>query len=372
MNKKIDSNIIKQVILLAIILFMGVIIIWKLAYFIPGVLGAITLYIGLRNWYFKLIEDKGWKKWVAATVMIIGLLVALIVPLYGIFSILKPMVNDLIANSDTITANVTKTIEYVNTQFPEINVSTETVLPYLEQGLVVVPAILQSTASVFANIFTALFILYFMLIQGRELESVISRNLPFYHSSKNELWEETRVLVISNALGIPFLAICQGLVAWIGYMILGVPNALIWALMTGVATIIPVVGTMVVWVPICIFLLANGQTGSTIGLALYCLVAVGGVDNVLRMVFVKKFGDVHPLITIFGVVLGLEVFGLMGLIFGPLLFSYIILLMKIYKKEFNQKPETVSPLIHDYKDEHQIHESELYKRKSSGDSNIII
>lgn len=372
MNKKIDGNIIKQVILLSIIIIMGIIIIWKLAYFVPGLLGAITLYISLRSWFFKLIEEKGWKKWVAATVMIIGLLVALIAPLYGVFSILKPMVNDLIANSESITANVTKTIEYVNTQFPELNVSTETVLPYLEQGLVVVPAILQSTASVFANIFTALFILYFMLIQGRELEAVISRNLPFYHSSKNELWEETKVLVVSNALGIPFLAICQGIVAWIGYMIFDVPNALIWALMTGIATIIPVVGTMVVWVPICVFLLANGQTGNTIGLALYCLIAVGGVDNVLRMIFVKKFGDVHPLVTIFGVLLGLEIFGLMGLIFGPLLFSYIILLMKIYKKEFSSKYDTFTPLISDYKNENKPTEAELFNKNANGENNIIL
>jgi len=363
-TKKIDSNIIKQILLLLIIIFMGIVIIWKLAYFIPGALGAITLYIILRNWYFHLIERKKWRRWIAATLMIIGLIIALFLPIYGLVAILTPMINDLISNSDSIVANVTKTIDYINQQFPDLNFSKEKVVPYLQQGLVVVPAILQSTASVFANIFTALFILYFLLMKGREIESLISRNLPFYQTSKNELWEETRVLVISNALGIPFLALCQGIVAYIGYLIFDIPNALIWALLTGVATILPVVGTMVVWVPICIFLLSNGQVGSTVGLAIYCLVAVGGIDNVLRMLFVKKFGDVHPLITIFGVILGLEIFGLMGLIFGPLLFSYIILLMKIYKKEFITHPK--SQIIH----HHEINDTD--KNDSSSDNNIIL
>lgn len=366
--KKIDSNIIKQILLLSIILFMGIVIVWKLAYFIPGLLGAITLYIVLRNRYFKLIERYKWKRWVAATTFIIGLILALILPTYGLISILTPMVNNFIQNTDSITNNVTRTVEYINTQFPDLSFSKEDVMPYLEQGLVLFPKILQSTASIFANIFTALFILYFLLVQGREMEAMISRNLPFYQTSKNELWEETRVLVISNALGIPFLAFCQGLVAWVGYLIFGVPNALIWALFTGVATIIPVVGTLVVWVPICIFLIAGGDTGGAIGLALYCLIAVGGVDNVLRMLFVKKFGDVHPLITIFGVILGLEVFGLMGLIFGPLLFSYIILLIKIYKKEFITNSKSQIHIVESSRIENTKTETERY----DNDENKII
>ena len=126
-------------------------------------------------------------------------------------------------------------------------------------------------------------------------------------------------MVVSNALGIPMLALAQGIIAVIGYWIFGVPSALIWALLTAFATVIPVIGTMIIWVPICIFLLASGHIGASVGLALYCFFAVGGIDNVLRLVFVKLFGDVHPLITLFGVLLGLELFGVIGLIFGPLM-----------------------------------------------------
>lgn len=333
--------------MLLLILFLVIVVIWKLNYFIPGALGAITLYIILREKYFKLVEEKKWKCWIAASLIIIGLILTLALPIYGLITILSPMFTQFIENTNEIEKSALNTIQYINEKVPQLNLSKESVLAYLQKWLSFIPLILQSTANVFANIFTALFILYFMFIGGRSMEQAIKENIPLYRKNRNDLWEETRVLIVSNALGIPFLALCQGLVAWLGYWIFNVPHAALWALLTGLATVIPVVGTMVIWIPICIYLLSIGQVGNTIGVGIYCLIAVGGIDNVLRLLFVKKFGDVHPLITIFGVLLGLEIFGLMGLIFGPLLLAYVILLIKIYKVEFaygNMDGDAAPPL----------------------------
>lgn len=340
---QINNNVIKQVLLLTLIILMIIVVFTKLSYFIPGGLGAITLYILLRNWYFKLVEKYKWKSWMASTTLILGLLLLLVLPLYGIAAVLKPMIENAIGNTAKIQQSITQTINYLNEKVPQLELSPEKILKYLQTGLAYVPSVLQSTANVVANIFTALFILYFMFSGGRLMERVIKSNVPLLRKNKDELWAETRVLVVSNALGIPFLAFCQGLVAIIGYWIFGVPNAVLFGIITGVATVVPVIGTMIVWVPICIYLLAVGQTGSAIGLALYCLIVVGGIDNVLRFVFVKKFGDVHPLITVFGVILGLDMFGVMGLIFGPLLMAYILLLLKIYKAEFGKDDNAETP-----------------------------
>jgi predicted PurR-regulated permease PerM len=81
--------------------------------------------------------------------------------------------------------------------------------------------------------------------------------------------------------------------------------------------------------------LASGKIGLGIGLILYCAIIVSNTDNVLRFTILKKIGDVHPLITVFGVIVGLQLFGVMGLIFGPLLLTYFILLIKIYRLEFS-------------------------------------
>lgn len=332
--KTVDNNILKQIGILIAIIFIGIIIIWKLAYFIPGFLGAAAIYIMFRSWYFKLIARYNWKSWIASLTMILGLLIAFVLPAFLLGQALAPKINDLIANSDQIKESILKTYAYLQEKFPQININKEQILNYAQQGLSIVPSVFNGMAHLFTNIFTALFIAYFMFVGGRKLEQGVKSNIPLERASRQEVWAETKNLVVSNAVGIPVLALAQGLIALLGYWVCGVEGAILWGLLTGLATVIPVIGTMVVWVPICIYLFAIGKPEYGIGLAIYCLVVVGLADNVIRFLFLKRFGDVHPLITVFGVILGLNVFGIVGLIFGPLLMSYFLLLIKIYQVEF--------------------------------------
>src|SRR5690606_6569769 len=137
--------------------------------------------------------------------------------------------------------------------------------------------------------------------------------------------ESTRLVVYANAIGIPVLAACQGIVAVIGYRIFGVQSYLLLGLLTGVFSVVPMVGCAIVWVPVCIFLGSTGHVSSAIGLAIYSFIITGGIDNVLRFTILKKLGDVHPIITTIGIIIGVPMFGFMGFIFGPLLVSYLLL-----------------------------------------------
>lgn len=335
----IKKNVIKQVFLLGLIVIFVIVIFKNLSYFIPGFFGAITLYLLLRYWYFKLIEERHWKRWLAATALILGMLVVVILPLYGLIEILIPRFTVIVDNSDQIKESVIGTLTYLQSKFPQIEISNEQISGAIQKVVAFVPVILSSMAGVFANIFTALFILYFMLMGGRKMESTVIEYMPLTRKNKVVVWKETKNMIISNALGIPFLGLCQGIVAWLGYWICGVPSSLLWGLLTGICTIVPFVGTMVIWIPVAIYLLSINQVGYAIGLSAYCLVIVGGIDNVIRFMFLKQYGDVHPLITVFGVILGLGMFGVMGLIFGPLMISYLLLLIKIYRAEFNDEAE---------------------------------
>jgi predicted PurR-regulated permease PerM len=94
------------------------------------------------------------------------------------------------------------------------------------------------------------------------------------------------------------------------------------------------VGTMIVWVPLVLYLYAIGIIWPATWLALYSFFITGNVDYLARLTLMKKMGNVHPIITVLGVIVGLKLFGFMGLIFGPLLVSYFIVLVKIYLNEF--------------------------------------
>ncbi|HEX6191317.1 MAG TPA: AI-2E family transporter, partial [Chitinophagaceae bacterium] len=148
------------------------------------------------------------------------------------------------------------------------------------------------------------------------------------------LGKEVKKMVLSNAIGIPVIALAQGIIALVGYLILGVKEPFFWFGVTCIAAMIPVVGAALAYVPVAIILFANGQNWQGITMLIFGFGVIGTADNVLRFTLLRKLGDVHPLTTVFGVIIGLNLFGFIGLIFGPLLISLFILLVKIYSSEF--------------------------------------
>ncbi len=340
--KQISDNIIRQLFLIVMIGVTAIIIIFELRYFIPGLLGAITLYILFRKPYYYLTEAKKWNKHATSIFLILLSFVTIAVPLWVLVEILIPQISSLIANKDIAIQkfNALKTFLSSKPLLNKINLSEENLLVLIQKITAYLPRVFNSAAAVLVNLATAFFILYFMQVRARAMESRIKLLLPISEEDTQSLWNQTNLMVRSNALGIPILALCQGLVAALGYILFGVENALLWGLLTGAATIVPAIGTMIVWVPIVLIQFGVGHTASAIGLTLYCLIVVGGIDNVLRFTILKKLGDVHPLITVFGVILGLNLFGLMGLIFGPLLLSYFGILIELYRTEFGRKKKT--------------------------------
>jgi len=179
-----------------------------------------------------------------------------------------------------------------------------------------------------------LFVLYFMLIGGRRMEEYCREILPFDSSVSGSVMREVHMIVRSNAIGIPLLAVVQGIVAYIGYLIFGAPSPLFWGVLTCFATIIPIFGTALVWLPLAGYMALAGEWGPAVGLTLYGGLVVTHVDNVVRFVMQKKLADTHPLVTIFGVFIGLSLFGFMGVIFGPLLLEMFVFCVNIFKKRY--------------------------------------
>jgi predicted PurR-regulated permease PerM len=178
------------------------------------------------------------------------------------------------------------------------------------------------------------FILYFMYVNGKSMESRIKHFIPLHQDSVDKLASETMNMVRANAIGIPLISIIQGVTATLGYWIFGLSDWGLWGFLTGIFAFFPVVGTMIIWLPLVVYLYAQGASWQATGLMIYSLVVTGNVDYLSRVTLMRKIGDVHPLITILGVIVGLGLFGFMGFIFGPLLLSYLILLIRIYTSEF--------------------------------------
>ena len=341
------NNRIKQVLLLSLILLLVILVIRELSLFLPGLLGALTLYILSRSNYFQLIYNRKWKKGWAGLLFIFYYLFLIGLPIFLAVTLISPKINAFLEDPTAMIDSAKNSITTIQQKLGFKFLSEANLTNFLSKLTAFIPTLLNSTANLLSNLAIMLFILYYMLSNGREIERVLNRLIPLRQENINMLASETKRIVRANALGIPLISIIQGLTATLGYFIFGVEEWGLWGFLTGVFAFFPVVGTMVIWVPLVIYTYAIGDTWQATGLLLYSVLITGNVDYLSRVTLLKRMGDVHPVITILGVLVGLGLFGFIGLIFGPLLVSYIIVLFKIYMNEFieNAEPLPEMPTI---------------------------
>lgn len=320
--------------LIVIILFMGIIIFRQISPFLGGLLGALTIYILVRGQMRYLVEKRKLKRGLSALLITAETIFVFLIPLGLTVWMIVNKLQDINLDPQTYIAPIQQVAEFIKekTGYDVLGKDTLTfivsMLPRIGQ------IIMESISSLAINLFVMIFVLYFMLIGGQKMEAYVNDILPFNESNTQEVTNEINMIVRSNAIGIPLLAIIQGGVAMIGYFLFSAPNILMLGFLTCFATIIPMVGTALVWFPVAAYLAISGDWFNAIGIAAYGAIVVSQSDNLIRFILQKKMADTHPLITIFGVVIGLPIFGFMGVIFGPLLLSLFFLFVNMFKKEY--------------------------------------
>ena len=345
----LDNDRLKQIGFLLLILFLGILLFMKMFTFFPGFLGAVTLYVICRQWMFKLTEQRKWNKSLAATLMMVLSFLIILLPIGMLVNMLTAKVA-YAANHSTELINSLKATNARLEQSLGFGVMTTERLQKLQENITaVLPGFLGATFNTLTAIAMMYFILFFMLVNGRKMEENLYEYIPLKDNNVERLGKEFNTLVIANAVGIPLIAIVQGIVSLIGYLIFGIPQPFFWFVVTCFTAMLPVIGAAAVYVPLGVYLLATGNTWQGIAILVYGFGVVGTSDNIARMLLNKRIADVHPLITIFGVIIGVSLFGFIGLIFGPLLISMFILLLEIYGNEFVVKRRDLAAQKNDRK-----------------------
>lgn len=320
--------------LITIILGLGLLLFLKMTPFMGGILGACTIYIMVRDQMLYLTQKKKIRKSVTAIILLIEAILCFLVPLSLAVWLLISKLQTVNVDTATFVDTITNLADWIRrkTEYDLLskeNISSiASILPGIGQFL------MGGISSFAVNLFVLVFVLYFMLIGGTKMEQYIYELLPFSDSNKKHVMNEINMIVQANAIGIPLLAIIQGAIATLGYYLFDAPSALLFGFLTCFATVIPIVGTTLVWFPLAAYMAISGDWPHAIGLLLYCGLIVTNIDNLIRFILQKKMADTHPLITIFGVVIGLSLFGFMGVIFGPLLISIFILCVNIFKEQY--------------------------------------
>ena len=334
MKSSFEKRKVTQLFTIGLILAILYIVIIYLLFMLSAFLGAVTLFILMRKYQFFLTKKYQWKNWAASLALIFISIIILLIPSYFIILFIANKVGPLISNPDPIINNANTINEYLVKQFNFQLLSSENLKSIQSIITNIIPQLIGSGLQILTNIILLYFILWFMLTNRLKMERWLKNASPFKRYNTQLLFNEVKNSVTNNSIGIIVLGFIQGIVAIIGYSIFGISEPILWGLITGAASVIPFAGTMIVWIPMSILLFAQGDINAGIGLSLWGFILIGGIDNVLRFLLQKRMAQTHPIITVFGVIIGLSLLGFWGLIYGPLLLSLFIILTKIYKEEF--------------------------------------
>mgnify|MGYP000935105300 FL=1 len=328
------NNQIKQVMILVLLLLMIFLSVRELYVFFPGLLGALTFYILSRNSYFQLVYHRKWNKSATALLYLLVYFLLLALLVWFTFVLVEKQVHPFIKDPAATLSQLREAIDKAQEKAGFSLISGDTLVTLQQRISGFLPSLFNDTLNLITNLIILLFLLYYMLVHGKAIEAYLGNILPLKHSNVEILATETKRLVKASALGIPLICIIQGVTATLGYFLFGLNDIILWGFLTGVLAFFPIVGTMIVWVPLVIFMYASGNNWNATGLLLYSVIVTGNVDYLARITLLKKMGQVHPVVTVLGVIVGLGLFGFIGLIFGPLLVNYIILVFRIYCNEF--------------------------------------
>ncbi len=332
MEGKNSKILMQQVLFLLLLIGLASLFISELSFFVSSFLGAITCNVLLKRPFNFMVNRSKWSKSLTA----ITLMVVIAVVLAGILWLLFNQV--VIKLSEIESFQITEGLDVIRQKSKEItgfNLIPEDIIiktgSYLSS---IVSDVFNMTYSVVANLFMMFFLLYFLMTADASYKNTFMDFLPLSDSNKTMLANESFNMIYANSIGIPLMMTVQGCFAFIGYLLFGVGDPLFWGILTGFLSIIPIVGTTAIWLPLSIYIIATGHTWMGIGLLGYGALVVSNMDNVFRFVLMKKIADVHPLITVLGVIFGLSLFGFWGIIFGPSLLSVFLLLVKTYRSEY--------------------------------------
>lgn len=331
MDNPVFSQKERNIIILVIVLALGGILLYATRGLLGAFLGTFLMYTLFRNMNVFLIERWRWPKALSAVVIVIISIFIIVLPFYGIGKMLFSKASELQENPEWITNLVSAVKDFSGDKLGQpdlIEKQLEASTTYLG-GLLT--SALGGAANLFLQITVMYFILYFLFVNYKGFEKGLAFYVPFDHEHLAVFGEEFRNVTYANVVGQTMIAIVQGGCLAIGFWIFGASDPLFWGVITAILSFIPLLGPPLIFVPAVIIMFAQGMTWQPIGLLIWGFGLVINIDNVLRFIIAKKLGDIHPIITVVGVIIGIPLFGLIGLVFGPLLLVYFLTAVKVYK-----------------------------------------
>jgi len=352
----------------AALLLLVVAISWLFLLMIRAFLASLLMaavFSGMTYGLYQRLGKRIKSPALAAIVTILIVLLGIVVPLSAFAGIVA-------AEAVQVTQSVGPWVQYQIAHPDEIErwlgslPYADAIMPYKDQVTTKIGEVAQSvgtflvasiahltrgTVGFFLQLFVMLYAMFFFLVGGPRILGLILYYLPLEPEQENRMVERFVSVTRATLKGSLVIGLIQGALAGGAFAIVGVPSPAFWGTVMAVLSIIPGVGTALVWIPACIWLAAVGRFGAALGLAIWCAVIVGTVDNFLRPRLVGRDTKMSDLLVLLGTLGGLFVFGAIGFIIGPIIAALFITVWDIYGEAFSdylpapRLPDDASPQL---------------------------
>ncbi len=327
---------IRRLAVILLIVILGVLVFFLIKPVAVSIIGGLLLaytFVPVFNVISRYIKEKN-----TATVFvsILGILI-IGIPLWFVIPILIQQSFELFKFTQTLDVQ-----GFVKAILPTASESFITQLSVMLNGFVskITLAILNSSSDFFLNLPTLLlnsaiviFVFFFALRDKEQFKEYASSLSPLAKPQEKIIVKQFKDITDSIVYGQVIVGLVQGLIAGFSFLIFGVPNALILTILAVFLSIIPIIGPSIVWFPVAIYLFASGNIFIAVMFLLYNLLITSVIDNLLRIYIISKKANISQVVILIGMVGGLFIFGLLGLILGPLILAYFLTFLKAYKEK---------------------------------------
>ena len=329
-RKNIFTPSQRHVLLLVLLVALGGLVLFELAGYLSAFLGAGILYMVLRPWFGALVYRRGWNRQLVTVLLLLFTTVVLVIPFYALISMLM----DRLRHIGQYTGQVLVVVHRLE-RLSGFSLTNEQDARMLLASRVSrwLPTLASSILHFAVVIGLLLFTLYFLFMQEEAFLRSLRCYLPFRPATLAKLREALENNVHANVLGLVLIAVVQGTLTGLMLWAFRVPDPMFWGAVGIFVAFLPVLGTPLVWGPAALYQFSQGATGQGVGILLVGFIVVMNVDNLLRIVLARRIGNIHPLVTLVGVTLGIGLFGILGLVIGPLLLSYLGVLLQVFAQE---------------------------------------
>lgn len=295
------------------------------------VLGAVILAYIFNPIYKKLVGVLK-NKTVCAILVSIIIIIILIVPIMFAANAIIGESFDLFTKVRNLNTEVIDKYigEYIGNNI-DIGAYTKDLLNKLSIYLMqITEAFIWSLPEKVLSLFVMFFVLFYSLKDGKKLVEAIKDEVPLTEKHKENLYKRFNGMIYATLYGTIVTSVIAGVLGALGFYFFGISSPTLWGIIMGILSMLPAVGASLVWLPMGIYQVAMGNTFAGIGVMAYGWVIVSSMENIVRPKIIGVKGKTHPVLVLLGVLGGLQVFGLVGIIIGPLILSILALFFELY------------------------------------------